>query len=230
MKFEGIFIAALALFATGLVPVEAQQNPPAAPTGPALDPNGYYNPFDPNGYFDRNGAYHLMRPGAPVAPGPGGGPAPVPGGPPAVGAFFPQAASYGPFYEEGRYEQDCRRGTALAGTIFPSTGGGLFGGNSRRGAAGGVTLTGSLQKPIAAEIDCDDQPIAFGAFAAGLNGDVGRQRVWHGDGFGDFTVTREFKRGEQICRDFTERSYNNGATSNHKGTACIAADGQWRFD
>jgi surface antigen len=225
VKFEGIFIAALAVFATGQYPVAAQQNAPAVPAGPALDPNGYYNPFDPNGYFDRNGQYHLMRPGAPGAPGAA---APGPVGPPPA-AFFP-AASYGPFYEEGRYEQDCRRGTAVAGTIFPSTGGGLFGGDNRRGASGGVVLSGSLQKPIAAEIDCDDQVEAFGAFAAGLNGDVGRQRVWHGDGFGEFTVTREFKRGDQTCRDFTERSYRNGSTSNHKGTACMAADRQWRFD
>jgi surface antigen len=226
VKFDGLFIAALAALAIGPMPVLAQPNP-----APALDPNGYYNPFDPNGYFDRSGQYHPMRPGNP-------GPAPAPSGSavPAARAVAPPAAPapVSPYYQEGNYETACHRGGAVAGTIFPSTGGGLFGGASRGRNGeifGGVVMGGSLQTAISAAIDCEDQAAAFGAYAAGLNGSVGARRPWrHGDGFGDFTPTREFRRGDLICRDFTETSYREGENTTRKGTACRAADGQWRFD
>jgi hypothetical protein len=239
MKFDGRFIAALAVFTFGSALAFAQQNG-AAQTN--LDPNGYYNPFDPNGYFDRSGQYHLMRPGNPVSAPPGPAPAPAPGraAPPAVArAPGPQPAAPPPpvvesAYQQGRYEADCRRAGAIAGTVFPSTAGGLFGGEDRGKngeITGGVVLGGALQRAVAPRIDCDNQSYAFGAYAAGLDGDLNRKRDWkHGDQFGEFTATREFRRGDLTCRNFVEASYRGGTNTSLRGTACRAADGNWRFD
>jgi surface antigen len=240
MKFEGRFIAALAVFTFGSTLALAQQN---AGTQPTLDPNGYYNPFDPNGYFDRSGEYHLMRPGNPVAspPGPATAPARTPPPAPAIarGAAPAARAAEAPppalvAYQQGRYETDCRRAGPIAGTIFPSVGGGLLGGDERGKngeITGGVVLGGALQRAVAARIDCDNQPYAFGAYAAGLDGDLKRRREWkHGDQFGEFTATREFPRGGLTCREFVEMSYRSGTNISLKGTACRAADGNWRFD
>lgn len=250
MKFEGMFIVALAVFTFGSTLGLAQQNAGSQPT---LDPNGYYNPFDPNGYFDRSGQYHLMRPGNPVAAAPGQpiapvsppalapaiarAPAPTPAPAPAVRTAeavpSPSAAEI-PTYQEGRYEAVCRRDGPVTGTIFPSTGGGLFGGEDRGKSGeitGGVVLTGALRQAIAVRIDCDNHPYAFGAYAAGLDGDLNRKRNWkHGDQFGEFTPTREFRRGDLTCREFVEMSYRMGASISLKGTACRALDGNWHFD
>ena len=239
MKFEGRFIAALAVFTFGSTLVLAQQNAGSEST---LDPNGYYNPFDPNGYFDRNGQYHLMRPGNPIAAAPGGAPARPSAAAPAARTPAPTArtAAAPPppvvesAYQQGRYEADCRRAGAIAGTVFPSTAGGLFGGEDRGKngeITGGVVLGGALQRAVAPRIDCDNQSYAFGAYAAGLDGDLNRKRDWkHGDQFGEFTATREFRRGDLTCRNFVEASYRGGTNTSLRGTACRAADGNWRFD
>ena len=60
---------------------------------------------------------------------------------------------------------------------------------------GGVVLGGVLGNTIARDIDCDDQPVAFQVYATGLNGEVGRRYEWrHGNTYGYFTPTREFRR------------------------------------
>ncbi len=239
MKFEGRFIAALAVFTFGSTLVLAQQN---AESQSNLDPNGYYNPFDPNGYFDRNGQYHLLRPGNPVAPAPGGAAPARPSAsarpaPAARTAAAPPAPPPPPTlaaYQSGAYEMDCRKDGPVAGTIFPSTGGGLFGGESKGKngeITGGVVIGGALQRAIGLRIECDNHATAFGAYAAGLNGDLNNRREWkHGDQFGEFTATREFRRGDLTCREFVEMSYRSGTNTSLKGTACRAADGNWRFD
>ena len=195
-----------------------------APTG--LDPNGYYNPYDPNGYIDRNGQYHLLRPDNPPPPsGSSGNAVAAAAAPPVSGSVY---------YERGRYEAACYRGEAVAGTVFPAIGGGLFGGPSR-GKGGevtrGVVLGGSFTTAISTEIGCDDQPFAFGAYAAGLNEPVGQRRVWrHGDAYGEVTVIREFRRGDLVCRDVTVLTYRMGTNAPDKGTACLTQDGEWHFD
>jgi surface antigen len=239
VRFNGRFIAALAVCTFGSTWVLAQQT---APSQSNLDPNGYYNPFDPNGYFDRNGQYHLMRPGNPVAAAPGqtGATARAPARTPAPASRTAQAPAPPPppvveaAYAQGRYEADCRRDGPVAGTIFPSTGGGLFGGEpkGKNGEiTGGAVMSGALQRAIALRIECDNQATAFGAYAAGLDGDLNKKREWrHGDQFGEFTSTREFRRADLTCREFVEMSYRTGTSTSLKGTACRSADGNWRFD
>ncbi len=237
MTFEGRFIAALAVFTFGSTLALAQQTTTSQSN---LDPNGYYNPFDPNGYFDRNGQYHLMRPGNPVAAAPGGAPArPAPAArtPAPRVAAAPPAPPPPPVetaYRQGAYETDCRKDGPVAGTIFPSTGGGLFGGELKGkdgGITGGAVLGGALQRAIALRIDCANQATAFGAYAAGLNGDLNKKREWkQGDQFGEFTATREFRRAGLTCREYVEMSYKTGTNTSLKGTACRDEDGNWRFD
>jgi len=226
MRIKNTLIAALAVFAINPTSVSAQPYP-GPPPGP--DPYGYYSQYDPNGYFDRNGQYHQLYPGNPPPPPipPSGYGVPAPPPPPS-----PPAAA---FYEPGRYESDCHGGNAAAGTIFGALAGGLLGSAASRGnggaVVGGAVLGGLLGNTISREIDCDDQPYAFRVYATGLNGEIGRRYEWrHGDAYGDFIPTREFRRGDAVCRNFTETSYRGRAKQAHNGTACRARDGHWRFD
>jgi surface antigen len=220
MKIKTSLLAAIALIAFNTVAATAQPYGPP----PGNDPDGYYSRSDQNGYYDHNGQYQRMgRPD--YGPGPGGpdyGPPPPPGG--------------GAYYEQGRYEQNCHQGNQAAGTIFGALAGGLIGGAASRGnggaIVGGAVLGGLLGNAVSRDIDCDDQPYAFRVYADGLNGDIGHRYDWrHGDSYGYFTPTREFRRGGAICREFTETSYRHGrAVATRTGTACRARDGNWRFD
>ena len=200
--------AAIAV-AIGCPTAEAQP----VPQGP--DPYGYYSQYDQNGYYDRQGRYR-----------------PLPGNGHAYGAPPPPMG----YYEPGRYEAECRRGNAAAGTIFGAIAGGLLGGAASHGRGGavigGAILGGLLGNVIARDIDCDDQPYAFRVYADGLNGDLGRRYEWrHGDAFGYFTPRREFRRGNVVCREFGETSYRpDGRSFTRSGTACRQVDGNWRFD
>jgi surface antigen len=193
------------------------------PPPPGGDPYGYYSQYDHDGYYDRDGRYRHIRQsdrdfrdrdrdrGPP---------------PPPSGAY----------YEQGRYEQDCHRGNAAAGTIFGALAGGLIGGAASHGnggaVAGGAILGGLLGNAVSQDIDCSDQPEAFRVYATGLNGDVGRRYEWrHDRAYGYFTPVREYRRGDVVCRDFTETSYRpDGRSFTRSGTACRQVDGNWRFD
>ncbi|MCP5410926.1 MAG: hypothetical protein H6924_02095 [Alphaproteobacteria bacterium] len=177
---------------------------------PGNDPNGYYSQADRDGYYDRNGRYRDIRVPAPPPP----------------------SARY---YERGRYEQDCRRGNATAGTIFGALAGGLIGGGVSHGnggaVVGGAVLGGLLGNTIAKDIDCDDQPYAFNVYAEGLNGPVGRRYEWrNGRNYGYFTPTREFRRRGEVCREFTETTWRGGRRVTRTGVACHERGGHWRFD
>src|SRR5690606_17618240 len=90
----------------------AQAQPNWVP--PGNDQRGYYSEFDRNGYYDRDGRYQRITQGR--GPGRRGAQPPPP----------PPGYSY---YEQGRYEENCRRGTnTAAGTIFGALAGGLIGG------------------------------------------------------------------------------------------------------
>jgi len=195
---------------------------------PGNDPDGYYSDRDHDGYYGRDGRYHRMR-------GMGRfdrdrdrddrdyGPPPPP----------PAPATY---YEQGRYEADCRRGNATAGTIFGALAGGLIGGAASRGnggaVVGGVVLGGLLGNVIGRDIDCEDQPVAFRVYGQSLNGDVGRPYEWSNRGNrGTFTSVREYRRGGMVCRDFTETTYRRGQNFTRTGSACRdIGTGHWRFD
>jgi surface antigen len=186
---------------------------------PGNDPNGYYSNADRNGYYDRDGRYRRMR-----------------------DRGWRQERDYGPpppqamYYEQGRYEESCRSGNATAGTIFGALAGGLIGGAASRGnggaVVGGVVLGGLLGNVIGRDIDCEDQPVAYRTYAAGLNGDIGRPYEWHNRGNrGTFTSTREFRRGGQVCREFTETSWRGRRDFTRTGIACRdIGNGHWRFD
>jgi len=184
---------------------------------PGNDPNGYYSMGDHNGYYDQDGHYRHIRAGRDDY-----GPPPPPPPPPA-------------YYQEGRYEADCHRGNAATGTIFGALAGGLIGGGLSHGnggaVVGGAILGGLLGNTISRDIDCDDQPVAFRVYADGLNGPIGVRSEWHhGRAYGYFTPTREFRRGGQVCREFTETSWRGDRNFTRTGVACHDVGGNWRFD
>jgi surface antigen len=197
---------------------------------PGNDPNGYYSDADHNGYYDRDGRYHRIRDrgwrndreyGPPDR---GYGPPPPPSPPPPA------------YYQQGRYEESCRSGNATAGTIFGALAGGLLGGVASRGnggaVVGGVVLGGLLGNVIGRDIDCEDQPVAYRVYADSLNGDLDRPYEWHNRGNrGTFTSTREFRRGDQVCREFTETTYRRDQSFTRTGVSCREiGTGNWRFD
>ena len=190
---------------------------------PGNDPNGYYSSADRNGYYDRDGRYRRMRDRGWRQERDYGPPPPPP----------PPSAVY---YEQGRYEESCRSGNATAGTIFGALAGGLIGGAASRGnggaVVGGVVLGGLLGNVIGRDIDCEDQPVAYRTYATGLNGDIGRPYEWHNRGNrGTFTSIREFRRGGQVCREFSETSWRRGRDYTRTGVACRdIGNGHWRFD
>jgi surface antigen len=140
------------------------------------------------------------------------------------------------YYQRGAYEQNCQRGNAAAGTIFGALAGGLIGNAASNGnggaVVGGVVLGGLLGNTIARDIDCNDQPYAFGVYTNGLNGQIGRRYDWdRGQNRGYFTPVREYRRRGVVCRDFTTTTYRRGREITRTGTACRdMRDGNWRFD
>jgi surface antigen len=219
MRIRNIILATAA--AAALVTGSATAQPGWVP--PGNDPNGYYSDADHNGYYDRDGHYQRIRErGRRFDRGYGPPPPPPPGG--------------GGYYQQGRYEESCRSGNAVNGTIFGALAGGLIGGLASRGNAGatvgGVVVGGLLGNVIGRDIDCEDQPVAFRVYADSLNGDVGRPYEWRSRGNrGTFTSTREYRRGGMMCRDFTETTYRRGQSFTRSGTACRdTGSGHWRFD
>jgi surface antigen len=224
MRFKNVLLAACA--AVTLVSGSAAAQPGWVP--PGNDPAGYYSDSDHNGYYDRDGRYRRLRDHGwrgdrdrgDRESDRGYGPPPPP---PA-------------YYQQGRYEDGCRRGNATAGTIFGALAGGLIGGAASRGnggaVVGGVVLGGLLGNVIGRDIDCDDQPVAYRVYADGLNGDIGRPYEWRNRGNrGTFTATREFRRGGVVCRDFSETSWRGSQSFTRNGTACReVGTGHWRFD
>ena len=155
-------------------------------------------------------------------PGPGGyGPPPAP--PPQ------------PYYQAGNYEDNCRHGNALAGTIFGAIGGGLIGGAASHGnggaVAGGVIVGGLLGNALSRDIDCADHQYAFSTYQQAFGGDINREYQWrHGDHYGTIVTTREYQRGPYLCRDFHAVNYRGGQRYERDGTACRQSDGYWHFD
>ena len=222
MLMKRILMTAAAVLAISTVVAEAQ------PVPRGNDPYGYYSRYDQNGYYDRDGRYRRIRGRDRDFDGP-----PPPPPPPAYG---PPPPATGVYYEQGRYEAECRRGNAAAGTIFGALAGGLIGGAASHGnggaVVGGAILGGLLGNTVSRDIDCDAQPVAFRVYADGLNGNLGQRYDWrHDRSHGYFTPTREFRRGGLVCREFSETSYRpDGSSSTRSGSACRETGGNWRFD
>jgi surface antigen len=186
------------------------------------DPNGYYSQSDQRGYYDHNGRYRQMRFGRDRYDRQDR----------SGDTRYDQSAKY---YRQGEYEQSCRRGNAVAGTVFGAAAGGLVGSAISHGnggaVIGGAVLGGLLGNTVSKDIDCDDQPYAFNTYSEGLNGEVGRRYDWnHGESRGYFQPTRDYRRSGSQCRDFTETTYRGGRVFTLVGTACRASDGYWHFD
>jgi surface antigen len=201
-----------------LLPTIAMAQPDWVP--PGNDPNGYYSQYDRNGYYDRNGTYQRIR--MPRRDRGDYGPPPPP--PPA----------YGP--PPGAQVRDCRRDNRATGTILGAIAGGLIGGFASHGnglaTVGGVIGGGVLGNVIAGDMDCDDYNQAYPVYVDGLNGDIGRPYEWRrGPNHGTFTTTREFRRGGQVCREFTTTTYRGPESHTRTGVACRdMGNGGWRFD
>ena len=220
MSIRKILMSACA--AATLITGTASAQPGWVP--PGNDPDGYYSDADHNGYYDRNGRYTRIR---------------------DRDRYDRRDREYGPpppqpppttYYQQARYVESCRRGNATNGTIFGALAGGLIGGLASRGNAGatigGVVVGGLLGNVIGRDIDCEDQPIAYRTYAEGLNGDIGRPYEWRNRGNrGTFTSTREYRRGGEVCREFTETNWRGGQSFTRSGVACReTGSGNWRFD
>jgi len=198
----------------------------AQPYGPPPGPdNGQYQNGNPDGYYDQNGHWHYYRDDNRNRDD----------GDDQDQAGPPPPPPDGYYYRQGYYEDNCRRGNAAAGTIFGALAGGLIGGAASHGhggaVIGGAILGGLLGNAVAHDMPCEDHPYAFRVYSDGLNGEIGRRYAWrHGRDYGYFTPTREFRRGDTICRSWTETTYAGGHSFNRDGTACRQRDGNWRFD
>jgi len=210
-----IALMAAALLATPLAA-------PAQNYSPQRDPNGYYSQSDQRGYYDHNGRYRQMRARNDRRDRQDWG----------ADNRYDQSSNY---YRQGEYEQSCRRGNVVAGTIFGAAAGGLVGSAVSRGnggaVIGGAVLGGLIGNTVTKDIDCEDQPYAFNTYSNGLNGDIGRRYDWnHNQSRGYFQPTRDYQRSGLQCRDFTETTYRGNRELTRTGTACRASDGHWRFD
>jgi surface antigen len=213
-----LMMAGVALTLLAATPALAQSNwgPPQG-----ADPDGYYSRADHDGYYDRKGRYHRFDENQSYNNDNGNG------------NYGPPPPSDG--YREGYYEDSCREGNNVAGTLFGALAGGLIGGAASHGnggaVVGGAILGGLLGNTVSRDIPCEDHPYAFRAYASGLNGDLGHRYEWrHGDNWGYFTPEREFTRGRKVCRSWSETTYSSGNTRSRSGTACRFDDGNWHFD
>jgi len=209
-----IALTVAALLAT--VPVAAAQN-----YGLRSDRDGYYSQSDQRGYYGRDGKYRQMQVQYDRR-----------GFQDGAGTRYDRSTNH---YRQGEYEQNCRRGNVAAGTIFGAAAGGLLGSAVSHGnggaVVGGVVLGGLIGNTLTRDISCEDQPYAFQTYSEGLNGSVGRRYDWNrGEARGSFQPIREYQRSGTRCRDFTETTWRGDRALTHTGTACRAADGQWRFD
>jgi surface antigen len=219
MTIQKILLAASAALSltAGIAAAQPSWVPPGNP------PDAYYSDADHNGFYDRNGEYRKMRYGRrDYGPGPGAydnGPPPPP----------PPGYAQGP-------APNCRRDNATTGTVLGAIAGGLIGGFASHGnglaTVGGVVGGGLLGNVIGRDMDCEDQNVAYPIYVDGLNGDVGRPYEWRrGPNRGTFTSTREFRRGGQVCREFTETTWRRGESNTRTGVACRdMGNGGWRFD
>ena len=221
MSIRKILLSACA--AATLVTGAASAQPGWVP--PGNDRDGYYSDTDHNGYYDRDGRYRRIRDRGGRYDRDYGPPPPPPryeSGPPPL-AYAPA--------------RDCRRDNRTTGTVLGAIAGGLIGGFASHGnglaTVGGVIGGGVLGNVIAGDMDCEDEGQAYPIYVDSLNGDIGRPYEWRrGPNRGTFTSVREYRRGGQICREFTATTWRRGDSNTRTGVACreVGDRGGWRFD
>jgi surface antigen len=135
----------------------------------------------------------------------------------------------------GALADDCSGRDHSTGTVLGAAGGGIIGGVASHGNGlgiiGGALLGGLAGNAISRDMDCNDQQHAAQSYDQSFRGRVGERHEWvsedHDHGY---TVTdREYRRGDRVCRDFTQVTYRGGRELDRHGTACRGRDGNWQF-
>lgn len=141
------------------------------------------------------------------------------------------AASFG---ANAARADDCSGRDHTAGTVLGAAGGGLLGGvlshGNGLGIIGGALLGGLAGNAISRDMDCEDRPYAARAYHGSFYGPVGRPYHWRcGPDRGYVVTDREYRRGPEVCRDFTQVVFRHGREFRRHGTACRRIHGEWRF-
>ena len=136
----------------------------------------------------------------------------------------------------GAFADECSGRDHTGGTILGAIAGGVLGGaasNGNGGAViGGALLGGLAGNAISRDMDCEDRPYAARSYHDSFRGPIGRRHSWsRGPDRGYVVSNREYRRGREICRDFTQVVYRRGRELTRHGTACRPrrGRGEWRF-
>jgi surface antigen len=133
------------------------------------------------------------------------------------------------------FADECSGRDHTGGTILGAIAGGVLGGAVTHGnggaVVGGALLGGLAGNAIARDMDCEDRPYAARTYHDSFSGPVGRRYSWsRGPDRGYVVSTREYRRGREMCRDFTQVVYRRGREFTRDGTACRPMrGGDWRF-
>jgi surface antigen len=136
----------------------------------------------------------------------------------------------------GALADDCSGRDHTTGTVLGAAGGGVVGGLATHGNGlgiiGGVLLGGLAGNAISRDMDCEDQANAARSYDESFRGRVGERHEWRGNDrdHGYVMTNREYRRGNRICRDFTQVVYRGGREFDRHGTACRSRrGGDWEF-
>jgi surface antigen len=146
---------------------------------------------------------------------------------------------YAPGY--ARDYRDCQRdggNRQATNAAIGAAAGGLLGNQvAGRGSRTGGTIAGVLLGAVAGyaltkDVDCNDRQYAEPTYQRGLEGPVGRRYDWRSEedrDYGNFIPTREYRRDNYTCRDWTSTTYRDGRRLSRRGSACRYEDGNWYF-
>jgi surface antigen len=136
----------------------------------------------------------------------------------------------------GALADACSGRDHTTGTVLGAAGGGIIGGLASHGnglgIVGGALLGGLAGNAISRDMDCDDQRAASRSYDDSFRGRVGQRYEWRGDDrdHGYVVTKREYRRGNRICRDFTQVMYRGGREIDRDGTACKRrGSDEWQF-
>jgi len=141
----------------------------------------------------------------------------------------------------GRDDRDCRndqQNKQMTNAAIGAAAGGLLGNQvAGRGSRTGGTIAGVLLGAVAGyalthDVDCRDRNYAEPTYSRGLEGPIGQRYTWRNEedrDYGNFTPTREYRRGQYTCRDYTTTTYRGGRRTPRSGSACQYEDGNWYF-
>jgi surface antigen len=136
----------------------------------------------------------------------------------------------------GAMADDCSGRDHTAGTVLGAIAGGVLGSAVSHGnggaVVGGAILGGLAGNAISRDMDCSDRPYAARAYDRSFRGRVGAREEWsNGPDRGYVVTDREYRRGNRICRDFTQVVYRRGREYDRHGTACMRRGrDEWEFE